>query len=179
MKIKEIQVNKTLDGYPLLNITLERVPNSSIEEILSLVGTDLSKYDLSIVKSKNKRSLDANSYAWVLMGKLARKLNTTAEEVYRDYISSTSAFKIVPMLPEAIEQWEKIWSSKGTGWLIKDLGDCKTLKGYRNIVCFYGSSTYTQDEMSHLIELIVADCKEQGIETMTPDEIERLKATWR
>lgn len=32
--------------------------------------------------------------------------------------------------------------------------------------------------MSDLIDAVIFECKEQGIQTMTPDEIARLKDLW-
>ena len=112
------------------------------------------------------------------MGKLARKLHTTAEEVYRMYISDTGNYEILPIKTEAVEHWQKIWSGKGLGWICDTIGESK-LQGYTNVRCFYGSSVYNSKEMAHLIDLIIDDCKEQDIETMTPNEIERLKREWR
>ena len=40
---------------------------------------------------KNKRSLDANNYAWLLCQKLAEILNVTKEEVCTDSISKNTA----------------------------------------------------------------------------------------
>ena len=42
---------------------------------------------------------------------------------------------------------------------------------YCEVQVFYGSSSYTREEMARLIDAVVADCKELGIETKTPDEI--------
>lgn len=44
-------------------------------------------------------------------------------------------------------------------------------KGMTEVQVFYGSSVYTKEEMARLIDAIVEDCKEQGIETRTPEEI--------
>ena len=33
--------------------------------------------------------------------------------------------------------------------------------------------------MSRLLDSVIEDCKEQGIQTLTPNEIARMKATWR
>ncbi len=41
-----------------------------------------------------------------------------------------------------------------------------------------GSHTYDNKEMSALIDGTVEDAKEMGIETLSPGEIERLKALW-
>ena len=41
-----------------------------------------------------------------------------------------------------------------------------------------GSSEYDTAEMSHFIDRIVEEAKELGIETATPDELERMKQEW-
>lgn len=179
MKILGLTINKTFDGFPLLNIMVDKVENKAIEKLLGIKGTDISKYEVIVQKKPIKRSLDANAYAWVLMSKLAKKLGTTKLEVYREYIKDTSAFKIIPVRADEVERFEEIWSSNGDGWICEVMGDCRRTEGHKNVRCYYGSSIYTTDEMTHLIDLIVADCKQQGIETMTPIELERMKASWR
>ena len=42
-----------------------------------------------------------------------------------------------------------------------------------------GSHLYDSKEMSLLIDGIVSECKELGIETLTPAELERMKSAWR
>lgn len=37
-----------------------------------------------------------------------------------------------------------------------------------------GSSTYDTDEMSKLINGLVSECQEMGIETLPPQELERM-----
>lgn len=46
------------------------------------------------------------------------------------------------------------------------------------MILYYGSSTYDMAQMSRLINLIVEDCKAQGIETMTPYELDALIGRW-
>ena len=41
-----------------------------------------------------------------------------------------------------------------------------------------GSSEYNTAEMSHFIDMVVQEAKELGIETLTPDELERMKQAW-
>ena len=52
-------------------------------------------------------------------------------------------------------------------------------KAYRVYLLLRGSHTYNTAEMSSLIDGTVQDAKEQGIETATPDELERMKQQWR
>ena len=52
------------------------------------------------------------------------------------------------------------------------------IDGCTNVILYYGSSEYDTRQMSRLINLIVEDCKIQGIETMTPDELSALLDRW-
>ena len=138
----------------------------------------MKEYVCTIEEKTKKRSLDANAYAWVLLGKIAKKVGVPKEDVYRNYIRDVGDnYEIVPIKKEAEERWVKNWQKKGIGWVCEVLGDSK-LEGYVNIINYFGSSTYDTKQMSALINLIVQDCKEQGIETMTPAELQRLMEEW-
>jgi hypothetical protein len=56
-----------------------------------------------------------------------------------------------------------------------------TLQGkeFTHYKIYKGSSEYTTLEMAVLIDGIVSEAKELGIETIPPKEIERLKTMWR
>lgn len=139
---------------------------------------DLEKdYTIKIEPTKKKRSLDANAYFWKMCRELAVKLNTNHNEIYKQYIRDYGVFTIVPIAERAVDRWIENWEQKGAGWICESLGESK-LKGYVNVKCFYGSSVYDTKEMSRLIDGVVADCKAQGIETMTPNELEKLKQQW-
>ena len=137
-----------------------------------------AEYVITIEKAKKRRSLDANAYAWVLLGKLAQKLRTTPTAAYRSIIADSAAYTIVPIREDAVASWKILWSDRGKGWIVEDMGPCRNTKGYRNLKCFHGSSAYTQPEMSRFIDLIIEECNELGIPTMTPAEIEKLKGEW-
>ena len=47
------------------------------------------------------------------------------------------------------------------------------------IRCYYGSSVYNTKQMARLIDDVVSDCKEMGIETKPPEEIDRLVSLWK
>lgn len=46
------------------------------------------------------------------------------------------------------------------------------------MITYYGSSSYNTAEMSKLIELIVQECKQLGIETKPQKEIDSLLESW-
>ena len=99
-------------------------------------------------------------------------------ELYRFYIKDYGVYNIVPIRQDAVKRWVENWEKNGSGWVCESIGKSK-FQGYENIKCFFGSSTYNTKEMSRLIDAVVKDCKENGIETMTPSELERLKQEWK
>lgn len=137
------------------------------------------KYVADIKEYRERRSLDANAYMWVLVGKLSGKLGLPPEEIYRAAIRDVGDnYEVMPVRNDALERWKAIWQSNGLGWLCEEIGPSK-IEGYTNVRNFYGSSAYDKSQMSRLIDNIVQDCKAQGIETLTPDELARLTEEWK
>lgn len=164
-----------------LSLKLSKNDVQGVQSLVEGLGEidPTKEYDITIKRHRQKRSLDANAFFWILAGKLAEKLGSTSEEVYRHYIHLYGIYEIIPIKDEAVEKWIQIWKSHGVGWICEDLGACRNTPGYRNIKTYYGSSTYDTKQMSRLIDGIVEDCKEFGIETLPPDEIEHLKEMWK
>lgn len=135
------------------------------------------KLSIEIKPFRARRSLDANAYAWVLMDRLADKLNESKETIYREYIKNIGGnSEIVCIKNNAVERLCEGWSKNGIGWQTDTFPS--KLDGCTNVILYYGSSTYDSAQMSRLLDLIIQDCKDQGIQTDTPDEIARLKALW-
>ena len=135
-------------------------------------------YDLEVKEHRKKRSLDANAYAWVLIGKIAEALRITPEEVYRQAIQNVGGnYEIIPIKEVAAKHFCNVWEAKGLGWPCVDMGASK-IPGYRNLRAYYGSSTYDTKQMSQLIDNLVQDCKALDIETLTPDKLALLMEGW-
>ena len=118
---------------------------------------------------------------WVLIQQIAERLSNqevtiTKEEVYRDAIRTVGAYTIVPIKNEAIEEWIRIWQSNGLGWVC-DTQPSK-LEGFTNIMCYHGSSVYSQSEMNRLVNVIIEDCRNLQIETKPKEEIDSLLRSW-
>ncbi len=134
-------------------------------------------YEVECCKKKRTRSLDANSYMWVLLSKLSVVLETTKEELYKLYIQRMGVFKDYHLTEDEAKSFKVAWSMIGTGWLTEQVDF--TPDGERLVIrAYYGSSRYNTKQMSRLINEVVRDCKSQGIETMTPDELSALMDRW-
>lgn len=130
---------------------------------------------------RDKRSLDANSYYWVLLSRLAEAVGISKPRAHnlmlRKYgknlvIDSQIAFLVIPDTEEAEET-----ALEAESFHIRPTSQVKQGKDgkmYRTYTVLAGSSTYDTKEMSELINGLVSECKEQGIETLTPDELARM-----
>lgn len=135
------------------------------------------EYDVTIKRYKKRRSLDANAYFWVLANRLAEKTGIAKTDIYRSYIREIGGNSdTVCVLASAAEKLCTGWEKHGAGWVSESMPS--KIPGCVNVTLYYGSSTYDTAQMSRLIDLAVEDCKAQGIETMTPEELERLKGEW-
>ncbi len=123
---------------------------------------------------REKRSLDANAYAWALMQKIAEAIHTDKWAVYLMMLERYSpVFTHIIVRPEAVERVKGEWRT------VKVLGPIQ-VNGSSGIQlqCYFGSSTFDSKEMASFIDGIVSECKEMGIETLPPDEIERMRREW-
>ena len=135
-------------------------------------------YDLTVKEHRKKRSLDANAYAWVLIGKLADAMRVPPTVVYNNAIQNIGGnFEIIPIREEAVEKFKEVWTKQGLGWPCVDMGQSK-IKGYRNLRAYYGSSTYDTRQMSMLIDSLIQDCKALDIETLSEEKLSAMMEGW-
>lgn len=140
---------------------------SSLEK---LQGKELN---VNVKKPSKKRSLDSNSYFWVLCEKIAEEVGTDKDSVYLEMLERYGKFTHAIVRPEAVDAFRKNWKASRIIGDVMVNGDIGV-----QLQLYYGSSTYDQKEMCRLINGIVNECKDLGIETMTPDEIAAMNAGW-
>ncbi len=130
-------------------------------------------YILTIKLHRKKRSTDANAKLWALLSDLSEVLHIPPEEIYQGYIPDVGGnYRIVPVKPEEIPEWEKDWCRGHIGRMVDDMGPCvsKDLAGYHNLKLYRGSSEYDSATFSRLLELVIQDCRQLGIETLSERE---------
>ncbi len=152
--------------------------------VLFLMGQDKEKkWDLTEHKDAKKRSLDSNAYFHVLCDKLRQKLGMSLARCKNHLIADYGQIEYIdeectePMIykTNAPEDYMMELETLHTKCVKVTEENGKTVYFYR---VYRGSHTYNTTEMAHLIDGTVAECKEQGIETATPDEIARMQALW-
>ena len=144
---------------------------SDLYELEELKDAEL---DITAKKHRNKRSLDANAYAWVLMQKISEKVHKSKWEVYLDLLQEYSrAFTFLIVKPKAVEKVMQMYRT------CIDHGDI-TVNGQtgHQLQVFFGSSTFDTKEMSVFLDGVISTAQDLNIPTETPAEIERMKAAW-
>lgn len=135
-------------------------------------------YDLTVKEHRKKRSLDANAYAWVLIGKLADAMRVPPTVVYKNAIQNIGGnYEVIPIREEAAEKFREVWEKQGLGWPCVDMGPSK-IRSYRNLRAYYGSSTYDTRQMSLLIDALIQDCKALDIETLSEEKLSAMMEGW-
>lgn len=139
------------------------------------------KLTVEIKQYRENRSLDANKYYWVLLLRLAEVLNLSRTELHNIMLRRYGQLEIVDDCPiynifPDTDKAEKAVNNAET-YHVKPTSQVKEGrdgKMYRTYLMLRGSHTYDTKEMSVLINGLVEECKEQGIETLTPDELRRM-----
>ena len=130
----------------------------------------LAPHILGGAGGRKKRSLDANAYFWVLVGKIADKLRASKEEIYFELIK-----KYGQAITVTVRQGTDLTRAGFKYYeLFRDgLSNGKPFEAYR---VFIGSSQYDTKEMAILIEGTVQEANDLGIETLTPLELAQILA---
>ena len=177
MKISGKIVGASIDfktGKPTL--TFEVNERNDFESLVDEMR-DKDKLSIEVKPYREKRSLDANAYFFVLADKLAEKLHVSKIDIYRNAVREIGGVsEIVCVRNEAVERLCDGWRQNGIAWQTETFPS--KIPGCTNVILYYGSSTYDTAQMSRLIENIVQDCQAVGIETRTPDEIANMLSLW-
>lgn len=143
----------------------------------SIKDIDLS---ITLEKHKRKRSLDANAYFHLLVGRIADEQRISKPRCknillgrYGQRETENGKPVVISVLSD-IDMMERedihtIAIGYGT------VGD----KEFTHYAVIRGSRTYDSKEMSVLIDGTVEEAQAIGIETMTPDELLRMKSLWK
>lgn len=148
------------------------------EALHKLIGKEVRG---KITRWTEKRSLDANRYFHKLCSLLAERLQVSDKEVKNQMIADYGQLEYMNDQPfevrlDADVDWRLV-----EGLHLQPTSDREVVNGhvYMVYLVMRGSHTYDSREMSRLIEGTVYECAKQGIETIPPDELERMVNQWQ
>ena len=170
-----------IDGSVTVSFKCDGVDLAALEKY-----RNMENLKISVKKYRKGRSQDANSYYWLLVGKLADALRISKPYCHNILLrryGQTEMFEgqvSYTMLPDTDVTSDKIDNMEEAHFAPTSI----TKRGkdginYRAYKLLKPSHTYNTKEFSILIDGVVHEAKLQGIETLTPEEIERMVSTWK
>lgn len=150
------------EGTPMIMLDVDKDSRTAIRQIVDELDKD-TQYTFEVSRSSKRKTLDQNAYLWVLCDRIAMRIHSTKEEVYKGVIKDVGTNDILCVQNKAVDRFFDNWSKKGLGWFCERT-DSK-IKDCTNVICYYGTSCYDREEMSRVIEEIVNEAKSLGIST--------------
>ena len=165
--IKELNIDYQT-GKALLTLSINQ-KHSAINCFDELHNAE--KITIKIDKHREKRSLNANNYAWALLTEIGNVMKLSKEDVYLKMLKDYGQSEMISVKADIpIGEYIKYYDEAGQSTL-----NGKLFKHYR---VYKGSSEFTKEEMSIFLDGVVAEAQELNIDTRTPEEIARLKDLW-
>lgn len=156
----------TLDGQLSLTFLIQD-KQEAIEGLDAI--KDVDRLSIDIKKYRERRSLDANAYAWVLFDKIAKVIGTDKWQVYLMELEKYGEFVDPEVTEGALRAVERLFR------YTQVLDHCDGKVAVRGYI---GSSEYDSEQMAHLIDGTVRDAKDLGIDVLTPDEQAEMIRLW-
>ena len=141
------------------------------QEIIQWLFDQDKNKKFEVKEYHKKRSLNANAYAWALIGKIADVLRNSKDEIYLEMLKKYGQSEIVSVLSDInvtgyFKYFEEIATVKLQG------------KNFTHYKVFKGTSEYNTAEMAIFIDGVISEADELGIDTLPPDEVKKIKSLW-
>lgn len=143
------------------------------------------KLTLKVKPFRDKRSLQANKYFWALVEKISNLLRESQDVIYLKMLTKYGQTdedgdgnKIIFSMQSHIKPTKALGHLAITGTASLYNEDKKKYIEFTHYRALKGSSEFDSKEMAILIDGIVSDCKELGIQTETPQELARMCEEW-
>ena len=155
-------------GKPKLELSVNEV--NDFKQLVDELK-DKEKLSIDIKQHREKRSLNANNYAWKLITEIANVLRARKDEIYLLMLKMYGQSELISVLAHIpIDNYVKYFEEAGESTL-----NGKLFKHYR---VFKGSSEFDSREMAIFIDGIISEAKTLNIPTETPNQIAEMKARW-
>lgn len=129
--------------------------------------------EVEIKIKRKRRSLNANAYLWELLGRMAAVLKSDKDSVYLMMLERYGVYTHVCVKPAAVERVKQEWRT------VRELGEV-TINGQKavQLQCYFGSHTYNSKEFSVLLEGVLSEAAELGIETLSEADKDLMLKEW-
>ena len=161
-------VLRDVEGNAIISFNVGK----NLPQMANIEGKDL---DIKVFQHREKRSLDANALMWHCIGEIAKSLNPPRDkwEIYIESLRKYGKYTYVLLSEKAVETFKQLWRETEVVGEV-DVNGRKAVQ----LLCYYGSSTYDTKEFSVLLDGIIEDMKDLGLNPPLPSDIKRSLETW-
>lgn len=151
-----------------------RILSEFIQEDTKILTVQIGKNE-ELYTKKKKRSKDQNAYFWELLQQLCEEMNLNVIEEYKKRVKELGICRQWQIDNENVATFNKMWCDRGIAWFTEKVEE----DGNKTIInAYYGSSSYSTKQMSRLLDNLIQDCKEVGIQTLDEVELESLRSNY-
>lgn len=155
----------------VLTLELDTPPNN--EEYASL--KDIDKLDITIKKHREGRSLNANALLWKCLTEIAQAMNPPQDKwkIYLYMLKRYGKYTYICVKPHVVEAVKKQWRE------CEEIGEI-SINGEKAVqmLCYFGSSTYDSKEFSVLLDGVMSEMQEMGLQLPMPEHVEKALKEW-
>jgi len=174
VKLHDFSVN--LQGKSIISFEVtdnKYTLGTLIDKMKELIANSKDLFTLEIKPYRKKRSLDANAALWKMLSMMAEKLHTTKDELYIEMLDRYGVFTHIVVKPNVVERVKQEWRT------VRVLGEV-TINGKEGIQlqCYFGSSTYDSKEFSTLLDGVIEEAKELGIDFISTEDRNLMIEQW-
>lgn len=166
-------VNVSKDwGTDEFHITFTVNEPSAINEVNNIKSCE--KLSIKAVKYREKRSLDANALLWLCLGRIAGAIPCADKwDVYLQMLKRYGKYTYICVKPNVVDAVKAQWRESEV------IGNVN-INGQEAVqmLCYFGSSTYDTKEFSVLLDGVISEMKEMGLEVPASEDMRRALEQW-
>lgn len=131
--------------------------------------SECERLSIKVTKHREKRSLNANGLLWKCIGDIADALRTDKWQVYLTMLKRYGKFTYIVVKEKAVDAVKAQWRE------CEVIGEI-TVNGQKAVqmLCYFGSSTLDSKEFSALLDGVISEMKEMGLETPMQSDLKRV-----
>lgn len=169
-RIQNITKDWLTNQYQITFTVNESTAISTVNDIRSC-----EKLSITAKRFREKRSLDANALLWVCLSKIADAMETPTDkwDIYLQMLKRYGKFTHICVKPNVVDAVKSQWRE------CEVIGEVN-INGQKAVqmLCYFGSSTYDTKEFSRLLDGVISEMEQMGLETPASEEMQRALEQW-
>jgi hypothetical protein len=172
LKFTANNIRVSFDESQQQEVTFTLTQKQPIDDLKAIIANK-KLLAIEVSQQKRKRSLDANGMLWAICTQIAAAIKSSKDEVYLTMLERYGVFTHIIVKAEAVERIKQEWRT------CRVLGEV-TVNGKTGIQiqCYYGSHLYDSKEFSVLLEGVISEAREMGIEVISEQDKQLLIQQW-